>query len=103
MRLRAVNELIGNTAQLSFDSSEEELLEEPNQRKGSMKKLILALAITGLVAGCAHDRGGTSDQNNMNTGVNSSSTAPHDRSGSGNDYNSNLNSNTNGVSNSPQL
>jgi hypothetical protein len=33
-----------------------------------MKKLMLVLAATGLLAGCAHDRGmgGTSDQNGMN-------------------------------------
>jgi hypothetical protein len=40
--------------------------------KGSMKKLMIVLALAGLVAGCAQERGGTSDQTEMNSGSYSS-------------------------------
>jgi hypothetical protein len=40
-----------------------------------MKKLLMALAVVGLLVGCAHrgERGGTSDTSNSSTGTNSSS------------------------------
>jgi hypothetical protein len=58
-----------------------------------MKKLMLVLAIAGLVAGCANNRGagGTGDQNEMNTG--SASNMPKQGAGSGNTYDTNNMSN----------
>jgi hypothetical protein len=45
-------------------------LYEVTQRKRYMKKLILVLAMAGLVAGCANDRdaGGGGDKDEMNSG-----------------------------------
>lgn len=52
-----------------------------------MKKLMLVMAVAGLVAGCASnkDTGGTSDQSEMNSGSSESFT-PKQGSGSGNTY-----------------
>ncbi len=37
-----------------------------------MKKLMIVLALAGLVVGCAAERGGTSDESQMNSGSYSS-------------------------------
>jgi hypothetical protein len=59
-----------------------------------MKKLMMILALAGLMAGCAHDKnaGGTADQNEMNSGSSSSA----QDSGT---INSSENSNSNAVTN----
>jgi hypothetical protein len=53
-----------------------------------MKKLMLVMAMAGLVAGCASnkDTGGTSDQTEMNSGASSESFTPKQGAGSGNTY-----------------
>lgn len=74
--------------------------EEETQPKGHMKKLMMVLAIAGLIAGCAHDRGagGTADQNEMNSG--SGANAPKQGAGTGNTYDTNGVTDTNGMNNS---
>ena len=59
-----------------------------------MKKLMLILAIASLVAGCANNRGtgGTSDENEMNSGSSSSDTTALPKQGTGNTYDSNSSS-----------
>jgi hypothetical protein len=58
-----------------------------------MKKLMMVLAVAGMVAGCAHNRntGGTSDQNEINSGSESNAAAQDS-----------VNSNSNAVSNPGQ-
>jgi hypothetical protein len=59
-----------------------------------MKKLMLILAVASLVAGCANNRGtgGTSDENEMNSGSSSSDTNALPKQGTGSTYDSNSSS-----------
>jgi hypothetical protein len=65
-----------------------------------MKKLMIVLAVAGLVAGCASNRntGGTSDENQMNSG----SAGTSGISPPGTPPGGSAPTNTDGVSNSPQ-
>jgi hypothetical protein len=69
-------------------------LAEKKSTKELMKKLMLILAIAGLVAGCANNRGtgGSGDENEMNSGSSSSDNIALPKQGSGNTYDSNSSS-----------
>jgi hypothetical protein len=75
-----------------------------SQRKGCMKKLMIVVAVAGLVAGCAGNRnaGGTSNQNQMNSGSESGRAGTSSMPAPGTSTGTTWQSNSNGVSNSPQ-
>src|SRR5579863_4991367 len=93
-RSRASDFRFGSTvwAPLQTVLGSNEQLTRTKRTKGLMKKLMLALAVIGLLAGCAsHENatGGTSDQYNSSSGQNNNSTK-----GTGTSMTTNINQNS---------